>query len=108
MVEGVTQGFTKRLTIHGMGYNARLEDGALVLAVGFSHPVKCEPPPGVTVEAPNQTTIVVSGCDKQQVGQFAARVRAVYPPEPYKQKGIRYEGEVVRKKAGKTFVSGGV
>jgi len=108
MVEGVTKGFGKRLSIHGMGYSAKLEDGTLVLALGFSHPVKREPPPGVTVEVPSPAVIVISGCDKQQVGQFAAEVRAIYPPEPYKQKGIRYEGEVVRKKAGKTFVGGTV
>ena len=108
MVEGVTRGFTRRLLINGMGYNARLEGETLVLNMGFSHPVRCEPPAGVKVEVPNPTTIVISGCDKQKVGQFAAEVRKVYPPEPYKQKGIRYEDEVVRKKAGKTFVGGGV
>ena len=108
MVAGVTQGFSKRLLIQGMGYSARVEDKALVLTLGFSHPVRCQPPPGVTVEAPTPTAIVVRGCDKQRVGQFAAEVRGVYPPEPYKQKGIRYEGEVVRKKAGKTFVGGAV
>jgi len=106
MVEGVTAGYAKRLLIRGTGYNAKLDGKALVLTVGFSHPVRLEPPAGVSVELPNPTTIVISGCDKQAVGQFAADVRRVYPPEPYKQKGIRYEGEVVRKKAGKTFVGG--
>jgi large subunit ribosomal protein L6 len=106
MVEGVTRGYTKRLTIHGVGYGAKLEGKALLLSVGYSHPVRCEPPTGVKVEVVNPTTVAVSGCDKQAVGQFAAEIRRVYPPEPYKQKGIRYEGEVVRKKAGKTFVGG--
>jgi len=106
LVEGVHQGFTKRLLIQGVGYNARLDGRDLVLTVGFSHPVTRTPPKGVDVEVTNPTTIVVSGCDKQAVGQFAAQVRVVFPPEPYKEKGIRYEGEVVRKKAGKTFVGG--
>ena len=106
MIEGVTKGYERRLTIHGVGYGAKLEGKTLLLTLGFSHPVKCPPPAGITIACPNQTTVSVTGCDKQKVGQFAAEIRKVYPPEPYKQKGIRYEGEAVRKKAGKTFVGG--
>ena len=106
MVEGVTKGYERRLTIHGVGYGAKIDGRTLLLTVGFSHPVKCPPPAGITVLVPNPTTVSIQGCDKQKVGQFAAEVRKVYPPEPYKQKGIRYEGEVVRKKAGKTFAGG--
>lgn len=108
MVEGVTTGFSKRLLITGVGYGAKLNGDALVLTLGFSHPITRTPPKGITVEVPNPTTIVIRGCDKQAVGQFAAEVRGIYPPEPYKQKGVRYEGEKVRRKAGKTFVGGAV
>jgi large subunit ribosomal protein L6 len=101
MVEGVTKGFEKRLMIQGVGYRASLRGEALELAVGYSHPVMIEPRPGITFEVPAPTQIVVKGIDKQQVGQTAAEIRKVRPPEPYKGKGIRYDGEYVRRKVGK-------
>jgi large subunit ribosomal protein L6 len=101
MVEGVTKGFEKRLEIQGVGYRAALRGTALELNVGFSHPVVIQPRAGITFEIPTPTEIVVKGIDKQQVGQTAAEVRAVRPPEPYKGKGIRYRGEYVRRKVGK-------
>jgi large subunit ribosomal protein L6 len=101
MVEGVTKGFEKRLEIQGVGYRAGLRGSALELNVGFSHSVVVQPPAGITFEVPAPTQIVVKGVDKQQVGQIAAEVRRVRPPEPYKGKGIRYEGEYVRRKVGK-------
>jgi large subunit ribosomal protein L6 len=101
MVEGVTKGFEKRLEIQGVGYRATMRGQALELAVGFSHPVVKEPPAGISFEVPVPTQIVVKGTDKQQVGQVAAEIRKVRPPEPYKGKGIRYEGEQVRRKVGK-------
>jgi large subunit ribosomal protein L6 len=101
MIEGVTKGFEKRLEIQGVGYRATLRGNALELAVGFSHPVVIEPRAGISFEVPAPTQIVVKGIDKQQVGQTAAEVRKVRPPEPYKGKGIRYEGEYVRRKVGK-------
>jgi large subunit ribosomal protein L6 len=101
MVEGVTKGFEKRLEVQGVGYRAALRGKALELSVGFSHPVVVEPPAGITFEVTTPTEILVKGIDKQQVGQTAAEVRAVRPPEPYKGKGIRYEGEYVRRKVGK-------
>ena len=101
MVEGVTNGFAKRLELQGVGYRAALRGDDLELAVGYSHPVVIKPRAGITFEDPIPTQIVVKGIDKQQVGQTAAEVRAVRPPEPYKGKGIRYEGEYVRRKVGK-------
>jgi large subunit ribosomal protein L6 len=101
MVEGVTKGYEKRLEIQGVGYRATMRGTALELAVGYSHPVVVEPRAGITFEVPAPTQIVVKGIDKQQVGQTAAEVRKVRPPEPYKGKGIRYEGEYVRRKVGK-------
>ena len=101
MVEGVTKGFEKRLEIQGVGYRAALRGQSLELSVGFSHSVVVEPPAGITFEVPSPTEVVVKGIDKQQVGQTAAEVRAVKPPEPYKGKGIRYVGEYVRRKVGK-------
>jgi large subunit ribosomal protein L6 len=101
MVEGVTNGFEKRLEIVGVGYRAALKGSDLELAVGFSHPVVFRPPSGIEFEVPAQNRIVVRGIDKQQVGEVAAEIRKVRKPEPYKGKGIRYEGEYVRKKAGK-------
>jgi large subunit ribosomal protein L6 len=101
MVEGVTKGFEKRLEIQGVGYRAALRGAALELAVGYSHPVVVEPRPGITFEVPAPTQVIVKGIDKQQVGQTAAEIRRVRPPEPYKGKGIRYEGEYVRRKVGK-------
>jgi large subunit ribosomal protein L6 len=101
MVEGVTKGFEKRLEIQGVGYRAALRGTDLELNVGFSHPVVVKPPQGITFEVPDATTVLVKGIDKQQVGEIAAEVRKVRPPEPYKGKGIRYEGEYVRRKVGK-------
>lgn len=107
MVEGVVKGYEKRLKIEGIGYQARMNKKAISLTVGFANAVELEPPDGVTVELPDQTTIVIKGADKQKVGQFAAEVRHVRPPEPYKGKGIRYDNEQVRRKEGKSFASGG-
>jgi large subunit ribosomal protein L6 len=101
MVEGVTSGFQKRLEIQGVGYRAALRGTDLELNVGFSHPVVLKAPAGITFEVPTPTEVIVKGIDKQQVGQAAAEVRKVRPPEPYKGKGIRYEGEYVRRKVGK-------
>jgi large subunit ribosomal protein L6 len=102
MVDGVTKGFEKVLEINGVGYRASKNGKTLVLNVGFSHPVEMTEPEGVTVEVPAQTKIVVKGANKQAVGEFAAKIRAVRKPEPYKGKGIKYETEVVRRKEGKT------
>ena len=101
MVEGVTKGFEKRLEIQGVGYRARLQGKALELSVGYSHPVSVTAPDGIEFEVPAPTQIVVRGIDKQLVGEIAARIRRTRPPEPYKGKGIRYEGEHVRRKVGK-------
>lgn len=101
MVTGVTDGFRKNLEIHGVGYRAQMDGKILVLAVGYSHPVRMTPPEGVTYTLDGLTRIAVEGIDKQLVGEEAARIRKVRPPEPYKGKGIRYEGELVRRKAGK-------
>jgi large subunit ribosomal protein L6 len=101
MVTGVTTGFTKTLEIVGTGYRASMDGKNLVLQVGYSHPVVIEPPAGITLKAETATRVVVSGADKAQVGQVAADIRAVRPPEPYKGKGIKYEGEHIRRKAGK-------
>jgi large subunit ribosomal protein L6 len=101
MVEGVTKGFEKRLEIQGVGYRAALKGTDLELSVGYSHTVLIKPRTGVTFEVPVPTQVVVKGTDKQMVGQTAAEIRKVRPPEPYKGKGIRYEGEYVRRKVGK-------
>ena len=101
MVEGVTKGFEKRLEIQGVGYRAALKGTDLELQVGYSHPVTIKPRTGITFEVPTPTQVTVKGTDKQQVGQTAAEVRKVRPPEPYKGKGIRYQGEYVRRKVGK-------
>ena len=101
MVQGVTGGFEKRLEIQGVGYRASLRGTDLELNVGFSHPVVLKAPAGITFDVPTPTEVIVKGIDKQQVGQTAAEVRKVRPPEPYKGKGIRYEGEYVRRKVGK-------
>ena len=101
MVEGVTKGFEKRLEIQGVGYRAALKGNDLELQVGYSHPVTIKPRTGITFEVPTPTQVIVKGTDKQQVGQTAAEIRKVRPPEPYKGKGIRYEGEYVRRKVGK-------
>jgi large subunit ribosomal protein L6 len=101
MVEGVTRGFSKTLEIQGVGYRAALRGADLELNVGFSHSVVRKAPEGITFEVPTPNQVVVKGIDKQKVGQVAAEIRAVRPPEPYKGKGIRYEGEYVRRKVGK-------
>jgi large subunit ribosomal protein L6 len=101
MVDGVTKGFEKRLEIHGVGYRAQLKGADIELAVGFSHPVTVKPRQGISFEVPAPTQIIVKGIDKQMVGQTAAEIRKVRPPEPYKGKGIRYVDEQVRRKVGK-------
>jgi len=101
MVEGVTKGFEKRLEIQGVGYRAALKGSDLELQVGYSHAVTIKPRTGISFEVPLPTQVVVKGTDKQAVGQTAAEIRKVRPPEPYKGKGIRYEGEYVRRKVGK-------
>lgn len=109
MVIGVTQGFEEKLKVEGLGYQARIEGKSIVLSVGFANQIKLTPPEGVTVEVTDKegTAISVKGADKQKVGQFAAEIRASRKPEPYKGKGIRYLDEVVRRKEGKSFASGG-
>ena len=104
MVQGVTEGFRRGLEIQGVGYRAELKGKSLVLSVGYSHPVEMSVPAGLEVAVENQTRITVSGNDKQQVGQFAANLRKIRPPEPYKGKGIRYLGEEIRRKVGKAAV----
>lgn len=101
MVEGVTKGYEKRLEIVGVGYRASLKGDNLELLVGFSHPVTIEPPAGISFETPQATVVMVKGIDKQAVGEVAAKIRAIRPPEPYKGKGIRYAGEYVQRKVGK-------
>jgi len=101
MVVGVSEGFTKELELRGVGYRAALRGKSIELLVGFSHPVLVEPPDGIAFEVPEPTKISVSGIDKEKVGQAAANIRKVRPPEPYKGKGVRYAGEYVRRKAGK-------
>ena len=101
MVVGVSEGYTRELEIVGVGYRAAMQGNKLVLSAGYSHPVEFDTPEGLTVEVPNQTTVIISGINKQVVGEFAANVRKVRPPEPYKGKGIRYKGEHVRRKEGK-------
>ena len=104
MVKGVSEGFVKKLEIQGVGYQAQIKKAnTIVLQVGYANQVIMEAPEGVTVVTPDPTHITISGADKQKVGQFAAEIRKVRPPEPYKGKGIRYEGEVVRRKSGKAF-----
>lgn len=102
MVEGVSSGFEKVLDLQGVGYRAAKSGRKLVLTVGYSHPVEMEPPQGVEVEVPAPVNVIVKGANKEAVGEFAAKVRSVRPPEPYKGKGIRYRGEHVRRKVGKT------
>jgi large subunit ribosomal protein L6 len=105
MVEGVSEGFSKTLEIVGVGWNAQAQGKQLSLNIGFNQPRVFQLPAGIECETPNPTTIVIRGADKQAVGQFVAHVRAVRPPEPYKGKGIRHQGEYVRRKAGKSFGS---
>ena len=101
MVEGVSNGFERRLEVVGVGYRAQMRGTSLEMAVGYSHPVTIEPPEGISFEVPAPTQVVVRGIDKQAVGQITAQIRAVRPPEPYKGKGVRYAGEEVRRKVGK-------
>ncbi|MGE8207260.1 50S ribosomal protein L6 [Heyndrickxia sp. NPDC080065] len=102
MVEGVSKGFEKSLELIGVGYRAQKQGNKLVLSVGYSHPVEFEPEAGLEVEVPSNTKVIVKGTSKERVGALAANIRGVRPPEPYKGKGIRYEGEYVRRKEGKT------
>ncbi len=102
MVVGVSEGFQKALELQGVGYRAQLQGKKLVLAVGYSHPVEIDAPAGIDIEVPNNTSIIVKGINKEVVGELAANIRGVRPPEPYKGKGIRYVGEFVRRKEGKT------
>jgi large subunit ribosomal protein L6 len=101
MVDGVSQGFEKRLEIQGVGYRAAVQGTNLTLNVGYSNPVVIEPPDGIQVAVEANTNVIVTGIDKEIVGNIAAKIRAVRPPEPYKGKGIRYSGEFVRRKVGK-------
>ena len=105
MVDGVTKGFSKKLEITGVGYRAQLQGNTLVLHLGYSHQIDMIPPEGIKVEVPDQNHIIVSGCDKQVVGEFSAKIRGKRPPEPYKGKGIKYSDEHVRRKEGKTGAS---
>lgn len=107
MILGVTNGYTKKLEIVGVGYRAEMKGKKLQLMVGYSHPIVFGPPEGITLETPTQTNIVVSGIDKQLVGLVAAKIRSFRPPEPYKGKGIKYEGEYIRRKAGKAAATTG-
>jgi large subunit ribosomal protein L6 len=102
MIEGVSTGFVKSLELIGVGYRAQKQGNKLILNVGYSHPVEIEPEAGVEVEVPSNTKVIVKGASKERVGALAANIRDVRPPEPYKGKGIRYEGEFVRRKEGKT------
>ena len=106
MVQGVTEGYEKRLEIHGVGYRAQKQGNDIELSVGFSHTVKFPAPKGIEFEVPQPTRISVKGIDKELVGQTAAEIRAVKKPEPYKAKGIRYEGEYIRRKGGKAAKAG--
>ena len=107
MIEGVTKQFQKKLQINGLGYTCQVTGNTLSLQVGFAHQVDLTIPEGLEVTCPTNRSIAVTGIDKQKVGQFAAEIRRVRPPEPYNLKGIKYEDEVIKRKAGKTFVSGG-
>ncbi|HUR93663.1 MAG TPA: 50S ribosomal protein L6 [Gemmatimonadales bacterium] len=102
MVDGVSKGFTRTLEIQGVGYKAEAKPYGVNLVVGFSHPVKYEAPKGIKISVENNTTVKIEGADKEKVGQVASELRAVRPPEPYKGKGVRYQGEQIRRKAGKT------
>ncbi len=102
MITGVSEGFVKTLEIVGVGYRAQLQGTKIVLSLGYSHPVEVEQPKNITFEVPNPNTIIIKGADKQLVGQIAANIRTLRPPEPYKGKGIKYQGEFIRRKVGKT------
>ena len=106
MVNGVTQGYSRKLEIVGVGYRAEMKGNKVQLQIGYSHPIVFGPPDGVKLETPTQTNIVISGIDRQLVGLVAAKIRSFRPPEPYKGKGIKYEGEYIRRKAGKAAATG--
>jgi large subunit ribosomal protein L6 len=101
MVEGVTTGFKKQLEITGVGYKAEVKPFGLQLALGYSHPIEYRPPAGIKLTAPQPTSVVIEGADKEKVGQVAAEIRSLRKPEPYKGKGVKYQGEQIRRKAGK-------
>ncbi len=107
MITGVMSGYAKKLELVGVGYRAEMKGKRLQLLLGFSHPILFVPPDGVKLEAPTQTNITISGIDKQLVGQVAAKIRSFRPPEPYKGKGVKYEGEYIRRKAGKAAAAAG-
>ena len=107
MIEGVSKGYERKLEISGVGYEAALEGKVLVLKLGFNRPVRFPVPTTVTVEVPNATTLLIKGIDNQQVGAVAASIRKLRKPEPYKGKGIKYSDEIIKRKAGKAFASGG-
>jgi large subunit ribosomal protein L6 len=107
MIKGASEGYVKELEIQGVGFKAQVAGSKLTMALGFSHPVVFEIPAGIKIETPKPTQLVVRGIDKEKVGEVAAELRAFYPPEPYKGKGIRYVGEVVKKKVGKAAAGGG-
>ncbi len=107
MVNGVTNGYSKKLELVGVGYRAEMKGKKLQLLLGFSHPILFAPPDGIKIETPTQTNITVSGIDKQLVGQVAAKIRSFRPPEPYKGKGVKYEDEYIRRKAGKAAAASG-
>jgi large subunit ribosomal protein L6 len=107
MIKGVTEGYEKQLEIIGVGFKATMKGTDLTLAVGFSHPVVFPSPEGITITTPKNTLVVIRGMDKEKVGEIAAEIRSVYPPEPYKGKGIRYSGEYVKKKVGKAQATAG-
>jgi large subunit ribosomal protein L6 len=107
MIVGVTQGYQKKLELVGVGYRAEMKGKKLQLLLGFSHPILFQPPEGITIEVPVQTNITISGIDKQLVGLVAAKIRSFRPPEPYKGKGVKYEGEYIRRKAGKAAAASG-
>ncbi len=107
MIGGVTGGYSRKLELVGVGYRAEMKGKRLQLLLGFSHPILFLPPDGIKIETPTQTNIMISGIDKQLVGQVAAKIRSFRPPEPYKGKGIKYEGEYVRRKAGKAAAASG-
>lgn len=107
MITGVTEGYTKKLELVGVGYKAELKGKKLQLSLGYSHPILFSPPDAIKIEVPQPTNIVVSGIDKQLVGQVAAKIRSFRPPEPYKGKGVKYEGEYIRRKAGKAAAATG-
>ncbi|MBI4535519.1 MAG: 50S ribosomal protein L6 [Ignavibacteriae bacterium] len=107
MIKGVTEGYSKKLELVGVGYRAEMKGSKLQLLVGYSHPILFAPPAGIKIEAPTQTNITISGIDKQLVGQVAAKIRSFRLPEPYKGKGVKYEGEYIRRKAGKAAAASG-